>query len=199
MAKKISLVLVDDSRLVREGLTALLGSVRVRRPKLDRRCPVTYFEQPKSSDPVTRKRRRGPMSLTIKRLAVALCLAVVLPIPGFGQSDPTLKKAVDARQAAQWAGNAEEWGKYTTDDFLVTGADGVVKTKQQRMTEIAGHPITTPAPSPTDDKWRQYGTTAIRTSSVVINGKPTRLTTVWVKQQGVWKVAAVQLTNIAQP
>jgi len=139
------------------------------------------------------------MSVTIKRLAVALCLAVVLPILGVGQSDPTLKKAVDARQAAQWAGNAEEWGKYTTDDFLVTGADGVVKTKQQRMTEIAGHPITTPAPSPTDDKWRQYGTTAIRTSSVVINGKPTRLTTVWVKQQGAWKVAAVQLTNIAQP
>jgi Domain of unknown function (DUF4440) len=139
------------------------------------------------------------MRLTIKRLAVALCLAVVLPILGFGQSDPTLKKAVDARQAALWAGNAEEWGKYTTDDFLVTGADGVVKTKQQRMTEIAGHPITTPAASPTDDKWRQYGTTAIRTSSGVINGKPTRFTTVWVKQQGVWKVAAVQLTNIAQP
>ena len=139
------------------------------------------------------------MSVTIKRLAVALCLAVVLPILGFGQSDPTLKKAVDARQAAQWAGNAEEWGKYTTDDFLVTGADGVVKTKQQRMTDIAGHPITTPAASPTDDKWRHYGTTAIRTSSVVINGKPTRLTTVWVKQQGAWKVAAVQLTNIAQP
>ena len=139
------------------------------------------------------------MSFTIKRLALALCLAVVLPILGFGQSDPTLKKAVDARQAAQWAGNAEEWGKYTTDDFLVTGADGVVKTKQQRMTEIAGHPITTPAASPTDDKWRLYGTTAIRTSSVAINGKPTRLTMVWIKQQGGWKVAAVQLTNLAQP
>jgi len=25
------------------------------------------------------------------------------------------------------------------------------------------------------------------------------LTTVWVKRQGAWKVAAVQLTNIAQP
>ena len=139
------------------------------------------------------------MSLTIKRLALALCLGVALPTPGFGQSDPTLKKAADARQAAQWAGNAEEWGKYTTDDFLVTGADGVVKTKQQRMTEIAGHPITTPAVAPTDDQWRSYGSTAIRTSAVTINGKPTRLTTVWVKQQGGWKVAAVQLTNVAQP
>src|SRR2546425_4928650 len=78
------------------------------------------------------------MVVTIERLGLALCLAVVLPIVGFGQSDPALKKAADARQAAQWAGNAEEWGKYTTDDFLVTGADGVVKTKQQRMTEIAG-------------------------------------------------------------
>lgn len=139
------------------------------------------------------------MTVTIKRLALALCLAVVLPTPGFGQSDPALKRAADARQAAQWAGNAEEWGKYTTDDFLVTGADGVVRTKQQRMTEIAGHPITTPVPAPTDDKWRVYGTTAIRTSAVSINGKPTRLTTVWVKQPGGWKVAAVQLTNVAQP
>src|SRR2546430_12002895 len=53
-------------------------------------------------------------------------------------SDVCSSDLADARQAAQWAGNAEEWGKYTTDDFLVTGADGVVKTKQQRMTEIAG-------------------------------------------------------------
>jgi Domain of unknown function (DUF4440) len=139
------------------------------------------------------------MTVTIKRLGLALCLTVVFPTLSFAQSDPTLKKAADARQAAQRAGNAEEWGKYTTDDFLVTGADGVVKTKQQRMTEIAGHPITTPAPAPTDDKWRVYGTTAIRTSAATINGKPTRLTTVWVKQQGDWKVAAVQLTNVAQP
>jgi hypothetical protein len=139
------------------------------------------------------------MTVTIKRLALALGLALVLPIPGFGQSNPTLKKAAAARQAAQQAGNAEEWGEYTTADFLVTGADGVVKTKQQRMTEIGGHPITTPAAPPTDDKWRVYGTTAIRTHAAIINGKATRLTTVWVKQRGAWKVAAVQLTTIAQP
>ena len=139
------------------------------------------------------------MIVTIKRLGLALSLALVFPILGLAQSDPALKKAADARQAAQWAGNAEQWGTYTTDDFLVTGADGVVKTKQQRMTEIAGHPITTPAVAPTDDQWRSYGSTAIRTSAVTINGKPTRLTTVWVKQQGGWKVAAVQLTNVAQP
>src|SRR3989441_13270965 len=101
------------------------------------------------------------MVVTIKRLGLALCLAVVLPIAGFGQSDPALKKAADARQAAQWAGNAEDWGKYTTDDLLVTGADGAGKQKQERMTEIAGHPITTPALTATDDKGREHGTTAI--------------------------------------
>ena len=137
------------------------------------------------------------MTVTIKRLALALGLALVLPIPGFGQSNPSLKKAVDARLAAQQAGNAEEWGEYTTNDFLLTGADGVVKTKQQRMTEIAGHPI--PAAPPTDDKWRVYGTTAIRTHAATVNGKASRLTTVWVKQRGAWKVAAVQITTIAQP
>jgi len=140
----------------------------------------------------------------MKRLAFAECLAVLLSIPGFGQPDPALdpvlKKAADARLAAQRAGNAEEWSKYTTDDFLLTTAAGVVKTKQQRMIEIGSHPpITTSDPPPTDDKWRVYGTTVIRTSRVIDNGLPRRSTTVWVKQLGGWKAAAGQLTPIAQP
>lgn len=94
-------------------------------------------------------------------------------------------------------GNAEEWGKYTTDDFLLTFTDGSVTTKQRRMSMIAGHP--TPAIARVDEKWRIYGTTAILTGEQVIFGKRTRLTAVWVREQGVWKVAAVQFTIVAQP
>ncbi len=44
-----------------------------------------------------------------------------------------------------------------------------------------------------------YGTTAILTAEGVIGGKRTRLIAGWVRQQGVWKVAGVQFTNVAQP
>jgi hypothetical protein len=135
------------------------------------------------------------MTLATKRAALALCIGVGLSIPAFGQSDPALQKAVQARQAAQRAGNAEEWGKYTTDDFLLTFTDGSVTTKQQRMSMIAGRP--TPAIARADEKWRMYGTTAILTAEEVIFGKRTRLTAVWVKEQGLWKVAAVQFTIVA--
>jgi len=140
----------------------------------------------------------------MKRAAFVACLAVLITNPGLAQSDPALdpalKRAAEARRAAQLAGNAEEWGKYTTDDFLLTTAAGVVKTKQQRMMEIGSHPpLTTSDPPATDDKWRVYGSTAIRTSLVIDNGLPRRSTTVWVKQPGGWKVAAGQLTPIAQP
>ena len=131
------------------------------------------------------------------RLALAVCIGLLFAAPAAGQSSPALKKASEARSAAMRAGNAKEWGRYTTEDFSVTGADGVVKTKQQRMSEIDGHPLTGSTPARTDDRWRQYGNTFVETWQADANGKPTRYTTVWVKEGRNWKVAAVQLTTIA--
>lgn len=113
-----------------------------------------------------------------------------------GQPEKALQDAADARMKAMRSGDAEGWGKYTTDDFIVIEPDGTQKTKTQRMTEIKGTPST--ATQPTDQKWRAYGTdTAVSTATVTIDGKPTRVTSVWVKQGGPWKVASVQLTTVA--
>jgi hypothetical protein len=131
------------------------------------------------------------------RLVLAACVGLLLAAPAAGQSSPALKKASEARNAAMRAGNAKEWGRYTTEDFTVTGADGVVKTKQQRVSEIEGHPLTGSVPARTDDRWRQHGDTFIETWQADANGKPARYTTVWVKEGRVWKVAAVQITSIA--
>lgn len=138
------------------------------------------------------------MTFADQRVAFALCLGFALPTAAFAQTDRDLQKAVQARQAAQRAGDAEEWGKYTIDDFLLTFTDGSVTTKQQRMAMIAGHPM--PAAPRTDEKWRIYGaSTAILTAEELVFGKRTRLTAVWVKEQGTWKVAGVQFTVIATP
>jgi len=113
-----------------------------------------------------------------------------------GQPEKALQDAADARLKAMSSADAEGWGKYTTDDFIVIEADGTQKTKTQRMTEIKGTPSA--ATQPTEQKWRTYGTdTAVSTAMVTIDGKPTRVTSVWVKQGEAWKVASVQLTTVA--
>ena len=134
------------------------------------------------------------------RLALVACLSLLLATPVAGQPSASLKKAAETRNAAMRSGNAKEWGKYTTADFMVTGADGVVKTKQQRMTEIEGHPLTGAVPARSDDRWRQYGNTYIETwQAPDANGKTTRYTSVWVREGREWKVAAVQLTAVTTP
>lgn len=112
------------------------------------------------------------------------------------QADKALQDTAAARTKSMGSGDAAGWGKYTTDDFMVIEADGAVKTKAQRIAAIKATP--TAASDLTEQKWRMYGpATAVSTARGTINGKPTRITTVWVQQQNEWKVASVQLTNIA--
>jgi hypothetical protein len=133
--------------------------------------------------------------LVIGALIVA---AAATAVPGAvvqAQGDKALQEAAAARSKAMSSGDADGWGKYTTDDFIVVEADGNMKTKAQRLAEIKAAP--TPASTPTDVKVRTYGpATAVSTSQGTVQGKPTRITTVWVQQGGVWKAASVQLTTI---
>ena len=84
------------------------------------------------------------------RRILALAVSVLLATPALAQS-PALKAASAARNAAMRAGNGKVWAKYTTNDFLVTGANGVVKNKQVRTAEIEGHPLTGTAVPATDE------------------------------------------------
>jgi len=120
-----------------------------------------------------------------------------------GQPEKALQDAQAARSQAMRSGDGAGWGKYTTDDFMVIGADGVAKTKADRISEINASKPTSPDTSssttPDQTKWRMYGpSTAIATVETTVEGKPTMITSVWVKQQGIWKVATVQLTNVSK-
>jgi len=134
----------------------------------------------------------------MRRSILALALSALLAAPALAQS-PSLKAAAAARNAALRAGNSKVWAKYTTDDFMVTGINGGVKNKQERMADIEGRVQgSTPVP-PTDEKWRTYGNTVIYTASTTsVDNKPQRITTVWVKQAGTWKVAAVHQSAVAE-
>jgi Domain of unknown function (DUF4440) len=136
------------------------------------------------------------ISATGVMVLIVAAAAMGQTAPPSSQPEKALQDAAAARLKSMSAGDAEGWGKYTTDDFIVIGADGTLKTKAQRMTEIKSTP-NPPAGTPSDQKWRMYGSsTAVSTAQAPLDGKPTRITTVWVKQQGEWKAASVQLTTI---
>ena len=131
------------------------------------------------------------------RRILALAVSVLLATPVLAQG-PALKAASAARNAAMRAGDGKGWAKYTTDDFMVTSATGVVKNKEQRTAEIEGHPLTGTAVQPTDEKWRSYGNTVVYTAAITsADNKPQRITTVWVRQGRTWRVAAVHVTEVA--
>jgi len=119
-----------------------------------------------------------------------------------GQPDKALQDAQAARSQALRTGDGAAWGKYTTDDFIVVGPDGGTKTKSERISEINASKASSPAAAPSNPpqtKWRMYGTTtAIGITETTVAGKPTMVTDVWVKQQGMWRVATVQLTAISK-
>jgi hypothetical protein len=133
------------------------------------------------------------------RAPLGLYLVFVLATRMLAQSDPALRDAAAARIAAAVAGNAQGWGKYTTDDFVGIATDGSVMTKQQRMGEIGGHPTANSrGPGMENLQWRLYDRgAAIETYRVMDGGKPVYITLVWVREQGTWKVASAQGTVIA--
>ena len=131
------------------------------------------------------------------RTLLAVSAVLFYAVLGAAQApDPALQKTIETRNAALWSGNASDWGRYTTDDFLSVGADGAVKSKTQRMHEINGVKIKSPA-QPQEEQFRRYGATVIRTWRVnPQNGPAMRFTEVWVEQSGTWKVASVHMCFI---
>jgi hypothetical protein len=130
---------------------------------------------------------------------IILASAAVSPMAAQGTAPKALQDAVAARNKAQGSADGAGWGKYTTEDFIVIGADGSVKTKAERIAEINQSTPTTPSGDTPERKWRMYGAgTAISTQQTMVAGKPTMITTVWVMQQGTWKVASAQLTTVTK-
>jgi hypothetical protein len=113
--------------------------------------------------------------------------------------DPAIRKAKEARDAARHAGDEQAWGRYTSDDFLVTQANGTVNTKAQRMAQIKGNKATTSAPKVSEEKARTYGNVVILAWREDEANGATRFTEVWVREGMDWKVVAVHLTPVAKP
>jgi ketosteroid isomerase-like protein len=123
---------------------------------------------------------------------------VFVSCTAFAQTIPAdLQKVVEARNDALRTGDEQAWARYTTDDYIVISTDGTVRTKAQRMAEIKGTKSTTP--KLLDRKYRAYGDTVIESVTEQNAEGTNRLSVVWVKQNGQWKVASVHQTRVAKP
>ena len=91
---------------------------------------------------------------------------------------------------------------FYTDDYVIITANGQMETKAQRLETLKSNPP--PASIDfTDLKVRLYGDTAVvtghATSQAEGGGRALneRVTWVWVKQGGTWRLANGQITTIA--
>lgn len=135
--------------------------------------------------------------------AVLIAAAAVLAIHTLSAQslDPAFQEARAARAAAIAAGDDVGLRRYTTDDFVYVGAEGQLLTRAERETANQGNSTRPPRPRLTEVRVRDYGDTIITSGRGALNVRggvqPIRVTQVWVKQNGEWKVAHAQNTVIA--
>src|SRR4030095_15767835 len=137
---------------------------------LSRISPPAQSSDRNHRRPATTHKRRLTSTF---RLTVAP--AVLCAVAATAQTiDPEMKKAQQARLAALGAGDDQTWGRYTTDDFVGVGFGGRTQTKVSRMAEIKGTKWT-PPPGSSEETFRVYGETVIRTLRTSGAQGPTRL------------------------
>jgi hypothetical protein len=129
----------------------------------------------------------------------SLIIGILANVPASAQKlDPEFLKAREAREQALDKGDQTAFGRYTADDFFAVGGTGVREDRAQR---VARANVARRAPAVyLDEKITLYGDNTVilswRTNAQ--NGEA-RTMEVWIKEKGLWKVAAVQVTPIQSP
>jgi Domain of unknown function (DUF4440) len=130
--------------------------------------------------------------------AIAGVITLVVASPALAQNkvDPEFLKARQGRIEALNKGDQAAFERYTADEFIVTGPTGAVENKAQRVAR-ANRAQQQPAAFE-DEKITPYGdnTVILTWRQSGQGGGGTRFLEVWVKERGMWKVAAVQITPI---
>lgn len=141
----------------------------------------------------------------IVRTSLVLCL-LSAPIVSAQSIDPAFQKAREERDQSIRAADVAVYDKYTTDNFIVVDQNGNVRTladQNARFKAQSSRPPTaqaqTPPPAHMGEKIDVYGDTIILNWAQMNNqGGTSRLTEVWVKQNGTWKCAAAHASTMPQ-
>jgi hypothetical protein len=128
-------------------------------------------------------------------IVTALAAALLVPVAAAQTVDPEFTKARAARNRALENGDAATFAHHTAERFIVSGGGrGELEDKAQR---VARHTAQGPRPVYEDERIIPYGDDMVILSwrQKGQNGA-SRTMEVWVKEDGVWKCAAVQISRI---
>lgn len=137
-----------------------------------------------------------------------LAILLLLPIVSLAETPDEAVRAADARRiAAVVDGDVAALSSLLTDDLTYTHTTGQVETKEQFLAGISSGKLDYQSIQPSEVQVRIYGTagdTAVMTgrAEMKVNAQgrdlafASRFTSVWVKGDGGWRMAAWQSTRL---
>ena len=108
--------------------------------------------------------------------------------------DPALQIAIEARDKSFITRDVAEWSKYTAEDYLSVSDEGAISGKQERLRRLQDSTSGSQTPH-VMDSIRMFGTD---TAVTIEHGTSTRITYVWIRQSGTWRVVSAQSTPITK-
>ena len=123
-----------------------------------------------------------------------LFTAIVYLVPltmASAQVPDDLRTVMLARDTAVAQANVASWDRLTSSTFTVVTSDGRILTKTERIAELKTQSAG-PVLSRSREVARRYGDVYVVRS--LANGE--WFLDVWEKENGQWKVAAVQVTSV---
>jgi len=124
----------------------------------------------------------------VVRLPFVLCC--LMPRASAAQVPAELQEAMRARDEAIAKADADTWDRFTTADFTDVRTDGTLMTRAERLALLKTQTPTTPVPRE-QVQIKHYDDVYVRRSQTV----DAWVLDIWVKDAGVWRVVAAQLTT----
>ena len=144
----------------------------------------------------------------MRRIFAIAVLTTAVSALAFAQAAGTEQQILDLEKEARAAairGDSTFLERHSTDDYMATNPRGVVRSRAEAIADLKSGTLKYTAIDVDDQKVRVYGDAAVLTGhstvKATLNGQDIsgeyRVTRVWVKQGGEWKVAAFQSTRVA--
>ncbi|HYG62121.1 MAG TPA: nuclear transport factor 2 family protein [Thermoanaerobaculia bacterium] len=147
---------------------------------------------------------------TTRRAMLALVLLVLTGDGAYAQApnaEADVRAADAQRFAAMVARDRQALERLLADDLTYTHSTGQVESKAQFLESIAAGGLVYQAIDPEEVAVRVYGETAVVTgrASLRVESRgqalvlPVRFTSVYVRKDGLWRLAAWQSTRLPEP
>lgn len=144
----------------------------------------------------------------IRRAMLAVLLAILVSGGVFAQTPEADVRAADAQRfAAMVARDRPALERLLADDLTYTHSTGQVDSKAQFLDSLASGALVYRSIEPEEAAVRVYGETAVVTGRAVMRIEnrgqtlvlPVRFTSVYVRRDGLWRLAAWQSTRLPEP